>query len=52
MKGFRPGFTSNLAHGLALGTPNFYIAHYGKRNNVYVVPLYDKNYHKVTILGQ
>ena len=26
----RPDFTSNLVHGLAFGTPKFYIATYGK----------------------
>ena len=26
----RPDFTSNLVHGLAFGTPTFYIAPYGK----------------------
>ena len=26
----RPDFTSNLVHGLAFGTPKFYIAPYGK----------------------
>ena len=29
----RPDFTSNLVHGLAFGTPNFYIALYGKINH-------------------
>ena len=26
----RPDFTSNFVHGLAFGTPKFYIASYGK----------------------
>ena len=30
--GLRPDFTSNLVHGLAFGTPIFYIAPYDKIN--------------------
>ena len=30
---FRPDFASKLVHGLAFGTPKFYIAPYGKINH-------------------
>ena len=43
IKSFRPDFTSNFRHGLAFGTPKFYIVPNGKINHELVNLSYDSD---------